>query len=347
MKSLVSFSKGLIERGLLPDGLIRLGMRQLLKQKLVDESRGGVEAIQKRLTKLIEDMRRAPIALHTQEANQQHYELPTQFFQLCLGKQLKYSSCYYALDTENLDQAEDDMLAITAKRAELSDGQHILELGCGWGSLSLFMAALFPNASITSVSNSKTQKTYIDAQAQVRGLKNLTVITCDMNEFSIDQRFDRVISVEMFEHMRNWDTLLKRVSGFLKAEGKLFIHIFTHRQYGYFYDAKDESDFIGRYFFTGGLMPSDDLILYFQDHFKIERHWQVSGQHYAKTAEHWLSNMDSNKEKILPILKNTYGENEYIKWWHYWRIFYMACAELWGYKKGSEWIVSHYRFRKA
>jgi cyclopropane-fatty-acyl-phospholipid synthase len=265
---------------------------------------------------------------------------------MCLGKNLKYSSCYYPTGNESLDQAEDIMLDMTCKRAELADGQHILELGCGWGSLSLFMAARFPNASVTGVSNSKTQKMFIDAKAAERGIKNLTIITCDMNEFTIDQSFDRVVSVEMFEHMRNWDKLLKKVSDALKPQGKLFIHIFTHRQYGYLYNAKDDSDFIGRYFFTGGIMPSDDLMLYFQDYLKIEDHWQVAGTHYGQTSNHWLLNMDENKDKILPLLKATYGEKEYVKWWHYWRIFYMACAELWNYKNGSEWIVSHYRFVK-
>ncbi|MEI7998153.1 MAG: cyclopropane-fatty-acyl-phospholipid synthase family protein, partial [Candidatus Omnitrophota bacterium] len=340
MKFLVPLSKGLLERGLLPDAIIRFGMRQLLRQKLLDESKGGLEAVQKRKTKLIEDMRKAPIAVNTKDANEQHYELPTDFFQMCLGKNLKYSSCYYALDTEILDQAEDDMLAITCKRAELQDGQRILELGCGWGSLSLFMATMFPNAQITGVSNSKTQKAFIDEQAQKRGLKNLKIITCDMNVFEISDTFDRVVSVEMFEHMRNWQELFKKISGFLKKDGKLFFHIFTHRQYAYFYDAQDEGDFIGRYFFTGGIMPSDSLPLYFQEHLRIERHWCVPGVHYAKTSEAWLENMDSNKEKIMPILKTTYGPKDYIKWWHYWRIFYMACAELWGYKKGAEWIVS-------
>jgi len=346
MKFLVPLTRSLFERGLLPDSVIRFGMRRLLQQTLIDEGKDGVEAAQGRLMKLAQEMRVAPIAVHTKDANEQHYELPTEFFQMCLGKNLKYSSCYYPTGNESLDQAEDIMLEMSCKRAELADGQHILELGCGWGSLSLFMAARFPNARITGVSNSRTQKMFIDAKAAERGLKNLTIITCDMNEFTIDQSFDRVVSVEMFEHMRNWDKLLKKVAGFLKPQGKLFIHIFTHRQYGYLYNAKDESDFIGRYFFTGGIMPSDDLLLYFQDDLKIEDHWQVKGTHYGQTSNHWLMNMDRNRQKIMPLLKATYGEKEYVKWWHYWRIFYMACAELWNYKDGSEWIVSHYRLVK-
>ncbi len=343
--NLVSLSKGLLEKGLIPDPLIRWGMRRLLHQKLVDESKGGLPAIQERRKKLVEQMRSSAIALHTQDANAQHYEVPTRFFQLCLGKHLKYSSCYYKTGKESLDEAEADMLKLTCERAQLQDGQDILELGCGWGSLSLFMAARYPNARITSISNSKTQKIFIDAQAKERGLKNLRIITCDMNQFSINENFDRVVSVEMFEHMRNWQELLKRVAGFLKPQGKLFIHIFTHQKYAYFYDHQDEADFIGRYFFTGGIMPSDDLLVHFQDHLRIEDHWQVSGMHYSRTSEDWLSNMDSNKDEILVIFKNVYAE-EYVKWWHYWRIFFMACAELWGYDRGKEWIVSHYRFIK-
>jgi cyclopropane-fatty-acyl-phospholipid synthase len=325
---------------------MRFGMRQLLRQKLIDESKDGLESAQARLIKLIGEMRKAPIAVNTKDANEQHYELPTEFFQYCLGKNRKYSSCYYSKGNESLNEAEDIMLDKTCQRAKLQDGQHILELGCGWGSLSLFMAARYPNARITGVSNSRTQKIFIDGQAKERGLTNLTIITCDMNEFQMDERFDRVVSVEMFEHMRNWDHLLKKISSFLKPQGELFIHIFTHRQYAYFYDAQDQSDFIGKYFFTGGIMPSDDLLLYFQDYFQIEDHWQVSGMHYSKTSNHWLENMDMNKDKILPILRATYGEKEYVKWWHYWRIFYMACTELWGYDQGREWIVSHYRFVK-
>jgi len=346
MKSLVPLSTKLLERGLLPDVVLRQGMRGLLRQKLVDEAKDGIEAGQARLMKLIDHMYAAPIAVHTQEANEQHYELPTKFFEYCLGKYLKYSSCYFRHGNETLDQAEEDMLTITCERADLADGQHILELGCGWGSLSLFMAARFPNARITSVSNSKTQKIFIDEEAQRRGIKNLNVITCDMNTFTINEKFDRIVSVEMFEHMRGWPKLLEKAASFLKGDGKLFIHIFTHRQFAYLYDAQDEGDFIGRYFFTGGIMPSDNLLLYFQEHFLLEDHWQVSGTHYARTSEYWLKNMDAHKSEIMPILKNTYGSKDAVKWWNYWRVFYLSCAELWGYKNGTEWIVSHYRFHK-
>ncbi len=346
MRSMVGFAEGLLEKGLLPDSVIRFGMRRLLAETLALERKDGLEQRQERLMRLIQTMRSAPIAVATREANEQHYELPTEFFRFCLGRHLKYSSCFYITGNESLTEAESIMLDKTAQRAELSDGQDILEFGCGWGSLSLFMAARFPRSRITAVSNSRTQKLYIDSQAKERGINNLEVITCDMNVFATDRHFDRIVSVEMFEHMRNWGALLAKAASFLKPQGKLFIHIFTHKEFAYFYDHKDSSDFIGRYFFTGGIMPSDDLLLYFQDHVRIEDHWQVAGTHYSKTARAWLENMDSHKKEIMPILLATYGQKEYIKWWHYWRIFYMACEELWGYSGGSEWMVSHYRFVK-
>ncbi len=346
MKFLVPLTQPMLEKGLLPDPLLRWGMRQLLQAKLKEEAIDGVEFGHARLMRLIHHMQSSPIAVATQDANEQHYELPTRFFELCLGKNLKYSSCYFRRGDETLDQAEDDMLSMTCERADLRDGQQILEFGCGWGSLSLFMAKRYPHARITSVSNSRTQKVFIDEQAKLRGITNLEVITCDMNAFTIDRRFDRIVSVEMFEHMRNWQQLLHKAAGFLNHDGKLFIHIFTHRERAYLYDATDQGDFIGKYFFTGGIMPSDSLILYFQNDFQILDHWRVNGTHYAKTARGWLNNMDAHKEDILPILKNTYGEAQHIKWWHYWRIFYMACEELWGYSDGTEWMVSHYLFKK-
>lgn len=346
MKFLVPLTQPLLEKGLLPDGVIRWGMRRLLRQKLMDEAQDGIESGYARTMALVEHMKQAPIALHTQDANEQHYELPTQFFQYCLGKNLKYSSCYFKTPELSLDQAEDDMLELTCQRAEIKDGQHILELGCGWGSLSLWMASHYPAARITGVSNSRVQKDFIDQRAKERGITNLTIITCDMNEFTINAQFDRIVSVEMFEHMRNWQKLLDKAAGFLKADGKLFIHIFTHQRYAYLYDHVDKSDFIGRYFFTGGIMPSDHLMLYFQDRLSIENHWRVAGTHYGRTSELWLQNMDAHQREIMLILAKTYGDDEAVKWWNYWRIFYMSCAELWNYADGKEWIVSHYLLRK-
>lgn len=346
MKRLLKLSQRLLTKGLLPDFVIRLGIRGLLKQKILQEQKDGLELAQERFMKFVYKLRTGPIARSTDRANEQHYELPTEFFKLCLGKQLKYSSAYWKQGVRDLDQAEADMLEITCERADLRDGQSILELGCGWGSMALFMAQKFPQSRIVAVSNSRTQKIYIDEQSRHRGLRNLEIITNDMNVFETSQQFDRVVSVEMFEHMHNYEQLLAKIAGFLKPDGKLFVHIFTHHQFAYLYNEEDDADWIARYFFTGGIMPADRLLLYFQDHFKIDHHWRVSGRHYQKTAEGWLKNMDANKEKILPLLKRTYGKSEYKKWWVYWRVFFMACAELWGYKDGSEWMVSHYLFWK-
>jgi cyclopropane-fatty-acyl-phospholipid synthase len=336
----------LIEKNNVPDVLLRQGIRRLLKQRLNDENKGGVEAQQAHLMNLIAQLKASPIAVNTAEANEQHYEVPTQFYQYCLGKHLKYSSGYWNPGVTDIDTSERDMLELTCKRADLKEGQHVLELGCGWGSLSLFMSAKFPGSTFKVLSNSRTQKEYIDQQAKERGIKNLTVITNDINTFSIDEQFDRVVSVEMFEHMRNYQLLMGKVASFLKPDGKLFIHIFTHKEYAYLFEVKDETDWMSKYFFTGGIMPSDDLMFYFNDHLNVEQHWHVSGSHYGKTAEAWLSNMDSHKAEIMPLFETTYGKNEALKWWVYWRLFYMACAELWNYNNGNEWIVSHYLFRK-
>ncbi|HVW94832.1 MAG TPA: cyclopropane-fatty-acyl-phospholipid synthase family protein [Mucilaginibacter sp.] len=337
----------LIEQNKVPDVLLRKGIRKLLKQRLRDEDKGDTEAQQAHLMDLIAKLKASPIAVNTADANQQHYEVPTRFYQYCLGKNLKYSGCYFKPGVTSLDQAEDDMLALTCQRAELENGQDVLELGCGWGSLSLYMAARYPQSSFTVVSNSRTQKKYIDDQARERGLTNLTVITADMNVFSIGEKFDRVVSVEMFEHMRNYTLLMEKVASFLKPDGKLFIHIFTHKEYAYLFEVIDESDWMSKYFFTGGIMPSDDLMFYFNDHLAVEQHWHVNGTHYGKTAEAWLKNMDNNKHEIIPLFEDTYGKSEAVKWWVYWRIFYMACAELWNYNNGNEWMVSHYLFHKT
>jgi cyclopropane-fatty-acyl-phospholipid synthase len=226
------------------------------------------------------------------------------------------------------------------------DGQDILEMGCGWGSLTLWMAEKYPHSRITGVSNSATQREHILAQAQERGLDNVTILTCDMNEFEIAPGFDRIVSVEMFEHMKNWETLLEKAARWLRPHGKMFIHIFTHKDFAYHFEGKDETDWMSRYFFTGGQMPADAQMLHFQKDFQIEKHWRVSGSHYGKTSEAWLARMDAHKAEIWPILEQTYGRDKARQWWVYWRVFYMACAELWNYRGGEEWIVSHYRLLK-
>lgn len=337
----------LLEKNLIPDSLLRIGIRRLLKQRLRDENKGNTASQKKHILQLVEELKTSAIAVDTEAANEQHYEVPTDFYRYCLGKHLKYSSGYWNKDTKDLDTAEKNMLELTCKRAELQNKQQVLELGCGWGSLSLYMAETYPDSQFTVVSNSRTQKIYIDDQAQKRGLRNLEVLTVNINDFKLNKKFDRVVSVEMFEHMRNYQLLMKLVADHLKPDGKLFVHIFTHKDVAYKFEVKDESDWMSKYFFTGGIMPSDDLLLYFNEDMSMEKHWRVNGMHYHKTAEAWLQNMDRHRAEIMPIFENTYGKDQALKWWVYWRIFFMACAELWGFEQGEEWMVSHYLFHKT
>lgn len=334
---------GLAEAGRLPDALLRFGMRRLISeraQSLTASADGsGFE-------KLLQELAALPVATETDRANEQHYEVPAEFFHLSLGKHLKYSCCYFENDFDSLDDAETAALERTCRNAELTDGHSILELGCGWGSLSLWMAARYPNSSITAVSNSRSQKEWIDRQATERSLSNLKVITCDINELKPDTTFDRVVSVEMFEHVRNHRELMKRISGWLNDNGRLFVHIFCHDRQPYLFEDRSQTDWMTRHFFAGGIMPSRDLLVECQDFLTLENQIDWNGKHYEKTSNTWLKMMDSKPDEISACLKSAYGE-DWKMWRQRWRMFYMACAELFGFRDGNEWYVTHSLFRKT
>jgi cyclopropane-fatty-acyl-phospholipid synthase len=335
----------LIERGWVPDYLIRTGIRQLLRKRLSDEKNNFNK--KDHFNSFVGTLCSRPIAVDTSKANDQHYELPPSFFNLILGKYNKYSSCYWGDGATSLDEAEASSLKITCERAELSDDMDILELGCGWGSLSLWIAEKYPNSRVTSISNSNQQREFINRAAKLKNLNNLTVVTCDMNSFNAETKFDRVVSVEMFEHMQNYERLMENISSWLKINGKLFVHIFCHQRFAYFFSTEGSDNWMGRYFFTGGLMPSEDLLLKFQKNISLDNQWRWNGCHYKLTSNAWLKNMDREKINILPILEKVYGRNERNIWFQRWRIFFMACAELFGYNSGNQWLVAHYLFKKS
>jgi len=335
----------LIERGWVPDSLIRTGIRQLLRKRLSDEKNNLKK--KDHFNSFVGTLCSRPIAVDTSKANDQHYELPPSFFNLILGKYNKYSSCYWGDGVTSLDEAEASSLKITCERAELSDDMDILELGCGWGSLSLWIAEKYPKSRVTSISNSNQQREFINRAAKLKNLNNLTVVTCDMNSFNAETKFDRVVSVEMFEHMQNYERLMENISSWLKINGKLFVHIFCHQRFAYFFSTEGSDNWMGRYFFTGGLMPSEDLLLKFQKNISLDNQWRWNGCHYKLTSNAWLKNMDREKINILPILEKVYGRNERNIWFQRWRIFFMACAELFGYNSGNQWLVAHYLFKKS
>ncbi len=337
---------GWVEQGLVPDRVVRLGIRRLLKDRLAEMHADDAEAAGEAGQAFIESMRRAPIAPVPEKANEQHYEVPARFFDGVLGPHRKYSSCHWGEGVETLAQAEAAALRITCERARLRDGQDVLELGCGWGSLSLWMAENYPASRITAVSNSHSQRHRIEARARARGLANLSVVTCDVNELDAGAgRFDRVVSVEMFEHLRNWPHAFARVARWLKDDGRFFMHVFAHRGAPYAFVERDETDWMSRHFFSGGMMPGDDLALSFQDDLRLERRWRWAGTHYQKTAEAWLRNMDGARDALMPVMASTYGTEADV-WWQRWRLFFMSVAELFGHDGGQRWWVSHYLFAK-
>ena len=337
----------LLERDLLPDTVIRAGIRRLIAARLREQGRPDAATADARLRQFAAARSEGPIAIDQSAVNAPRNEVPSEFFRLTLGRHLKYSSAFWDDRTETLDDAEDRMLALSAERAALADGQRILELGCGWGSLALWMARRFPHAQIVGVSNAPMQKAWIDGQACREGLTNVRIVTADMNAFEVEGQFDRIVSVEMFEHMRNWRALLANVTRWLADDGRIFIQIVTHREYACPYEVRDWSDWMAAYFFTGGIMPADRLLYEFQGDLVVREHWPLSGMHYQRTAEAWRANMDRREAAVMHVLRAAYGVRLARGLWVRWRVFFMACAELWGWQDGREWLVSHYALTKA
>ena len=337
---------GLAERGLLPDSLLRHGIRRMCRARLHEEQTGGPAAQAARHARYINALRHSAVAIETDAANIQHYELPTEFFRLCLGPRLKYSSCWFPRGDETLAEAEEAMLTLYCERAELANGQHILELGCGWGSLTLWMAERYPSARITAVSYSMRQREFIEDECHRRGISNVHVVTCDVNVLDLPHgQFDRCVSIEMFEHMRNYQLLMQRIADWLAPGGKLFVHTFAHRTLLYPFETEGADNWMGRHFFTGGQMPAADTLLHFQNHLHIQQRWLIDGTHYQKSANLWLARQDAQREKIMVALREAYGDHARL-WFQRWRMFWMACAELFGYAGGRAWMVAHYLFAK-
>ena len=327
--------------GVLPDSIIRVGIRQLLRKRIKDTRKDFC------LSQFITHLNGTPkIALSTDTSKDQHYEVPTAFYRDVLGPHLKYSSGFWQTPNDSLLDSEKQMLDLYCERAQLKNGQQILDLGCGWGSLSLYLAEKYPNSHITGLSHSITQRQHILSESKKRNLDNLTIITEDINTVEITQTFDRILSIELFEHMRNYNRLFERVSKWLCDEGFLFIHIFGHKELAYTFESKNADDWMGRYFFKDGIMPSKTLFQKAQSHFDIYDQWTVNGTHYQKTLEAWLEKMRANKQTLRPVFKAHYGSKSR-QFWHYWELFFMACAELFGFNQGHEWQVYHYLMKKS
>jgi len=343
--ALYNLGFSLLEKNVLPDAVVRYGIRSQLADRLRDENKGSVEANIKRKLEFVKELKSLAIAINQQDANKQHYEVPAEFYNLVLGKNRKYSSCIFSSTANTLDDAEDAMLNLYVERARLQDGMDILDLGCGWGSVALFISAKFPNARVTGLSNSNSQREFIMEEAKKRGIKNLNIITGDVAVFQTDLKFDRVLSIEMFEHMKNYEKLLEKVSSWLKPSGLIFIHIFAHKEFPYHFET-DGSSWMAEHFL---LVVQCLLMIYFfifKKNVSLIDHWIVDGKHYARTNEEWLLKFDRKITQIREIFAKTYGVDQVTKWIVYWRAFFLACAELFAYNNGQEWFVSHYLFEK-
>lgn len=335
-----------LERNLLPDAVLRRLTRLLLALRLRSGYKPSSDLQLSDLLLFVQSLKEMPVAIKTDKPKTQHYELPTSFFKLVLGKHFKYSCCYFADKSSSLEDAEKAMLELYCERSQLKDGHSVLDIGCGWGSLSLYIAQKFKNCKVTGICNSTTQKAFIQEHCQALQLHNVEIIVADISTFEMEGTYDRIFSIEMFEHMKNYKDLLKKISKWMNEDSLLFVHHFCHKTFAYHFEDISEDDWITRYFFEGGTMPAANLLLYFQDDVSVVNHWLVNGKHYAQTSEEWLTRMDQNLPDIKPIMESTYGKDQALKWTVYWRTFFIAVAELFGYNNGEEWMVALFLFKK-
>ena len=334
----------LIARGLIPDWILRRGVRSQGKERL--NMMNKVDST-KEYSKFINEASTGNIAVNTDDANNQHYEVDSEFFKYCLGKNLKYSCCFWDENTLDLDAAEDNMLEIYSQRAQITDGMSILDIGCGWGSLSLFLAQKYPKSEITGVSNSSSQKIFIDSVASERNISNLNIITRDINDFRTEEKYDRILSIEMFEHTKNTKKLMNLINDWLNPNGLFFMHVFAHKENPYYFDRDQKNAWMAKYFFTGGMMPNHNLFKDLKSNLEYQKSWILSGEHYERTSNAWLDKMDQNKSKILSLFERSNSSSVAKRKFHFWRLFYIACAEIFGYDNGNEWVVSHHLFKKS